>query len=109
MKKSINAALAALVFAIVGCGTDAEVAQPQDTGPAVAQPSQPAVARAAVRESNQDPTSQQQGSRLGGPNPTVELVCQFGGDRACSVECIAKGYSHGGHCNSDQVCICNPS
>jgi hypothetical protein len=39
----------------------------------------------------------------------IGLVCQFGGDQACSVECVAKGYLHGGHCDSNQVCICNPS
>ena len=36
-------------------------------------------------------------------------VCQFTGDEGCSVECVAKGYSHGGHCDSSQVCVCNPS
>ncbi|KAL8951796.1 MAG: hypothetical protein Q9222_002245 [Ikaeria aurantiellina] len=30
------------------------------------------------------------------------LVCQFGGVKACSAECVVKGHIHGGYCNSHQ-------
>ncbi|KAL9006298.1 MAG: hypothetical protein Q9188_000955 [Gyalolechia gomerana] len=35
------------------------------------------------------------------------LVCQFGGVKACSAECVAKGRLHGGYCDSHETCICN--
>ncbi|PWN48666.1 hypothetical protein IE53DRAFT_370418 [Violaceomyces palustris] len=31
------------------------------------------------------------------------LVCQFGGEKACSAECVAKGHLHGGHCTDDTM------
>ncbi|KAL8977131.1 MAG: hypothetical protein Q9205_007003 [Flavoplaca limonia] len=30
------------------------------------------------------------------------LVCQLGGVKACTAECIAKGHLHGGYCSSTQ-------
>ena len=41
-------------------------------------------------------------------NLEKRLVCQVGGlfpgggNAACSAECVAKGKSHGGHCNDDE-------
>ncbi|KAI4087465.1 MAG: hypothetical protein LQ344_006753 [Seirophora lacunosa] len=32
----------------------------------------------------------------------VQLVCQFGGVKACSAECVVKGHLHGGYCSSTQ-------
>ena len=33
-------------------------------------------------------------------------VCEFGGDRACAIECNAEGYNHGGWCDDHEVCHC---
>ncbi|KAL8749115.1 MAG: hypothetical protein Q9184_006930 [Pyrenodesmia sp. 2 TL-2023] len=30
------------------------------------------------------------------------LICQFGGNKACSVKCVGLGHIHGGYCSSTQ-------
>ncbi|CDH55961.1 predicted protein [Lichtheimia corymbifera JMRC:FSU:9682] len=30
-----------------------------------------------------------------------------GGNALCSAHCVKQGNIHGGHCNDDDVCVCN--
>ncbi|KAI8562682.1 hypothetical protein RHMOL_Rhmol03G0053500 [Rhododendron molle] len=42
-------------------------------------------------------------------NKVVEaLLCQVGGDQACSDECVDEGYLNGGFCDDTQTCFCYP-
>ena len=38
----------------------------------------------------------------------LDSICAFGGDQACSSQCVNHGYFNDEHCNAYNNCVCNP-
>ena len=47
-------------------------------------------------------------SLFGDSGVMLDSICAFGGDRACSSDCVNRRFFNGGYCNANNDCICNP-
>ena len=36
----------------------------------------------------------------------LDSICAFGGDQACSSQCVNNGYPRGGYCDANNDCRC---
>ncbi len=36
----------------------------------------------------------------------LDSICAFGGDQACSSQCVNNGHPSGGYCNANNDCVC---